>query len=378
MQKRCVFIINQDWYFISHWLARAKAILEAGFEVWVAVPQGEKFEEITGHGFKILPIPLKRKSLNPLTEIWALFALWRQIKAIKPQLIVNSTIKPNLYGSLIAGHLNISSLSSINGLGSIFFDSSLKRKLLKWFVKRSLSNASRASKNFYVFQHHHDRDLLTRDGTIKIEKTILIPGSGVDPNGFPYTEEPKEGPVRILFASRLLWDKGIKELVEASRMLKEKGYTFDLLFAGIIDPGNPSHVPESQIIEWEKQGILQWLGNVNNMAALMSSVNVVTLPSYGEGIPRVLIEAASCGRAIVTTDVPGCNVIVQHEENGLLVPLKNPAALADAFENLIKNPDKRREMGLHGRERVKSEFSESIVIQKTLETCRNIIEKNSL
>ena len=372
--KRCVFVINQDWYFCSHWMVRAIAIKKSGFEVWVAVPPGDQVIQIEQAGLRVLPIKIQRKDTNPLKELLSFLDLLVKLYKLSPELIINSTIKPSLYGSLIGRLLRIPTISSINGLGHIFINQSWKSKSLRRIIQVCFRLAATTNKNRFLFQNQEDKDLFIGNNICRKQQTNVIPGAGVDPDKYAYSLEPESATVKILFAARLLWEKGIKELIQAANILKENNTNCEIFIAGILDEGNPSAVSEDNLIEWERHKLIRWLGKIEHMSELISSVNIVTLPTfYGEGIPKILIEAAACGRPIVTTNTPGCRDIVTHEKNGLLVPTKNPHLLAKALERLIYEPETRIKMGKFGRQLVLQNYSEEIIVRKTINMVNELL-----
>ncbi|MEW6616666.1 MAG: glycosyltransferase family 4 protein [Thermodesulfobacteriota bacterium] len=216
--------------------------------------------------------------------------------------------------------------------------------------------------------------MLADSGLVSPKRATLIRGAGVNPNVFASRPEPEGAPVVIL-AARMLWDKGIGEFVEAARWLREQGIAARFVLVGDSDPGNPAAVLVARLDEWRRSGVVEWWGHREDMPEVFAQSNIVVLPSYREGLPKVLLEAASCGRAIVATDVPGCREIVRHNENGLLVPPRDSKSLADALKILIENPELRRKMGARGREIVEAEFSEEIVVRQTMEVYKEIIRR---
>ena len=365
--KKCVFIINQDWYFCLHWMQRAKAAQRAGFDVWVAVPHGEMVGLIEAEGFKWIETSLSRNGIFPVKEVAALWKLFLGIRRISPNLIINITVKPNVYGSVVGTILRCPVVNNVTGLGSLFSRPTLKNSILRRGVLSAFCLLGLKDDITFLFENKDDRNLFLQRKIVTRNKTFLMPGSGVDPNLFKYAEEPKDDCIHILFAARLLWDKGIKELVQASEILKNRGLNFKIFVAGIVDCGNSNSVPIEFLEDWEKSGLICWLGQCDDMPKLLASVHIAVLPSsYGEGIPRFLIEAASCGRPIVTTDISGCRDFVIHEKNGLIVPPNDPVLLANSLSILIANASERCRMGNYGRRLVLEGYTEDIVTKSTL------------
>jgi len=209
--------------------------------------------------------------------------------------------------------------------------------------------------------------------TILPERTALIRGSGVDIQRFRCSPEPKDGPVMVTLVARMLRDKGIHEFVEASRLLRQQGIQFRAVLVGTPDPENPTSIPLSQLKAWQAEGLVEWWGQNDDIPGVWAQSHIAVLPSYREGLPKTLLEAAACGRAVIASNVPGCREIVQHEQNGLLVPVKDSKALADAIYRLIKYPNLRRQMGQAGRKLVEEEFAESVVVAQTLNLYQSML-----
>ena len=378
---RLLYIINWDWYFRVHWLERATMALEEGFDVHVILPNTDQREvdTIRGAGLTVIEIPFSRTGLNPLREAVALARMYRAVKKLKPDLIQNITIKPNLYGSWIGALLRIPTVSSVTGLGFVFVNRSVAGRCLAFAVRWLYWLACRPTRYRLLFENKDDLQFMVSRKIIAPERAQLIPGAGVDTRAYASRPEPPASPVKILFASRILWNKGLAELIDATKILRQRQCHFRMIVAGIIDPGNPDGAPESVLHQWEKEGWIQWLGQHDNMPELLASVHIVALPTtYGEGIPRILIEAASCHRPTVATDVPGCREIVRHEENGLLIPPRNPVALADALERLVRDARLRQQLGRRGREIVVHTFAREIVMQRTFAVYRELLREGAV
>jgi glycosyltransferase involved in cell wall biosynthesis len=372
--KHIVFVINQDWYFYSHWLERARTMKREGYRVYLLVPAGNKIKLLKKEGFDILLTKLTRKGVNPLVEIASFLDLYKQIVKVKPDLLINITIKPNLYGSWIGKILGVPVVSNITGLGHVFSNRAWKYRIAKFFIKKLYRSACVPQNHRMVFQNKDDLSLFINNKIITPENTRLIPGAGVNTEQFKPKADREVGPVRVLLASRMLWDKGIGDLIMATEILKKRNLNFELLIAGLLDLGTPGAIPEKMLLQWEREGLIQWLGKRDDMVRLIPSVDISILPTcYGEGIPRFLIESASCGKAIVTTDIAGCREIVQDGVNGLLVTPKNPLALADSLEQLILDKKLREKMGEEGRRLVEYFFAEPIIIRQTLEVYKELI-----
>ena len=353
---------------------RALAMKESGLDVRIAVPPGDEINAIEKEGFRTARLTLSRKGLNPIREVVSYIKLRRIIKEISPDIIFTSTIKPNLYGGYLGKRFNIPTVCSFNGLGTLFISNGLVFKLLRKIAISALKVIVNGESTILLFQNEYDRDFMVSQQICPESRTAIIAGSGVDVDRFEMKSEPESADVKVLLASRLLRDKGIFELIEAARRLQQSGVRAKILIAGIIDKGNPGSISLTQVEKWESEGIITWLGTVSDMPALYKKVHIVILPSYREGLPRGLAEAAACGRAIIATDVPGCNDVVKHGVNGLLIPVGDVEAIVDSVRYLVENPQERREMGRHGRELVERRFSETVVLQKTLSLLGGLLQ----
>jgi len=375
MNRRLLFLVTEDWYFWSHRLPIARSVMDEGIEVLIATRINKHKERIEKEGFKLIPIGLKRKSKNIIKEIYSILEIIRIYRKEKPDIVHHVAIKPILYGSFAAWLTRIPYVvNALTGLGFIF----IKKGWLASVIKESIVFVYRLaflSKNtFAIFQNSEDLKLFVDLHIVKNDRAVLIRGSGVDTAHFINLPEPAGMPV-IALASRMLWDKGIKELVDATRQLHNNGVKCRTVLVGIPDPDNPASIPEHVLRDWHAEGIIEWWGYRSNIAEVFAGSNIVVLPSYREGLPKVLLEAASCGRSIVATDVPGCREIVRNNINGFLVPSYNSKSLADALKTLIQDAELRTKMGAQGRKIVETEFSEEIVVRQTIKVYERLIRR---
>jgi glycosyltransferase involved in cell wall biosynthesis len=375
MSPRLLIVGNDPKYFMSHRIGVARSAREAGYEVHVATPPGPEAAQIAAEGFPHHAVPVRRGTLAPWTELWAVRSLVALYRSLSPDLVHHVTLKPVLYGTLAARLAGVPAVvNAIAGLGYLYGEGGGARQVV---LRQAFSSISRAvfrhPRLRFIFQNPEDREVFISTGLARAEHSELIRGSGVDTAVFLPAPEPEGTPVVVL-ASRLLWDKGVGDFVEAARQLKRTSLDARFALVGEPDPRNPRSVPVAQLEAWRDEGVVEWWGQRSDMPAMFASAHVVTLPSvYREGVPKVLIEAASCGRALVTTDMPGCREIVRHGHNGLLVPPKNPEALADALGRLVAAPALRRAYGEHGRVLVEREFAVEQVIERTLEVYRDVM-----
>ena len=347
----------------------AESVRKAGHEVILISPRGEYGLKLRELGFRWVPVPMNRSSLNPLKELKLLLWLHRFFKKEQIDLTHGFTIKGAVYGSLAARLARVPiQISTVAGMGYVFTSDSMKARLLRPCVRMLLAMALGGRSSRLILQNPDDVILFEQADFINSSQIRMIPGSGVNCLRFyPMTDTRSAGNFRVLLPARMLWDKGVAEYVEAARLLKAQGRKIDFILAGEPDPGNPAAVPVETLHGWVEEGLVQWLGHVEDMPALYRSVDAVVLPSYREGLPKGLIEAGSCALPLITTDVPGCHTVVTHGETGLLVPVKNAQALAAAITQLKDDEVLRARLGRAAREKVLVEFEETIVIQRTID-----------
>lgn len=374
-----VFFANTDWYLYNFRRTLALAAVAAGHEVLLISPPGEYGERLRALGLRWEPLAMDRRSLNPLREFGLLWRLVRLFRHERPVLVHGFTIKCVVYGALAARVAGVRArVNAVAGLGYVFTSHDLTARVLRPLVKAAMRLALGGKHARLILQNPDDVALFGRARLVDARSIRLIRGSGVDCARFaPRDTDAQPGqPLRVLLAARLLWDKGIAEYVEAARTLRGEGRKVVFLLAGMPDPGNPATVPEAEVRGWVGEGVVEWLGHVDDMAALLASVDIVVLPSYREGLPKSLIEAAACGLPLVTCDVPGCHEVVSDGVNGLLVPVRDAAALTVAIAKLLDAPELRRRMGEAARARALAEFDERIVIDKTLAVYGEVLDRN--
>lgn len=364
--KKILFVVNDAPFFLSHRLPLAQAARDAGYEVHVATPDSPLSSTIQKEGFQFHAIPLHRSSKRLWKEMQSFRTLLQLYRHLQPDLVHLVTIKPVLYGGGAARLAKVPAVVyAVPGLGHVFLHGGIQARMLRTVVKRVYGYVFRHPHARIIFQNPDDRQFMQQAQLVTSTDSVLIRGSGVDMNAFVPQPEMNGTPVVVL-AARMLWEKGVGEFVDAARQLREQKVEARFILAGESDPGNPSAVPVWQLEQWHDSGVVEWLGTCDDMARIFAESHVVCLPSYREGLPKVLIEAAACGRPIVTTDVPGCREVVRHEENGLLVPVRNATALAAALRRLITSAVLRRFLGERGREIAVAEFAVEKVVAQTL------------
>jgi glycosyltransferase involved in cell wall biosynthesis len=358
---RLLFVVTEDWYFCSHRLDLARAAAAAGYEIHVATRVADHGERIRAEGIVVHPLQLGRRVGNPLAEI---AALARLIRRVRPAILHNVALKPAVFASLaarLAGRMAV--INAVSGLGYVFINRSGVAGLLRPLMVTAMRFLFGGKRRHVIVQNRDDKAYF--DQLVDPARVHLIRGAGIDVTRFVPTPELPGIPVAAVVA-RLLWDKGIGELVEAARILKRQGVPLRVALVGKPDPANPRTVTEAQVTDWVAQGLVEWWGHREDIAEVWRQAQIAVLPSYREGLPKALLEAAAAGRPLLTTDVPGCNELVRDDDNGLLVPVRSAPALADALAKLAADPALRTRLGRRARQRAEEEFSSEQVIAQQL------------
>ncbi len=373
---RILYVVNDAPFFLSHRLPVARAAHQAGWEVHVATPPSDAAAVITANGFSFHPISMTRKGTNPPAELRSIASLFRLYRRVRPRLVHHVTMKPVLYGGIAARLARVPGVvGALTGLGHVFTADTAGSAVLRSLMKSGLRAALSHPNQMIILQNPDDRSMLIASNIIAPEETTLIPGSGVDMEVFTPSAEPA-GPVLVVLPSRMLWSKGIAEFVDAARMLRDAGSSARFALVGDTDPDNPAAVPTARLADWHGSGVVEWWGYQRDMPAVFRQAHVVCLPSfYGEGVPKSLIEAAASGKPIVSTNAPGCREIVRDGENGLLVPIRDSRALADALESLIASEDLRRRMGARSRDIAVTGFAVERIIAQTLAVYERLLTR---
>ncbi len=369
--QRLIYLVTEDWYFISHRLPMARAARDAGFEVHVATRVDRHGEAIAAEGFHLHPVPWRRGSLDPRDLVETLRAIRKVYRDLKPDLAHHVALQAAVTGSLAAIGLPVMRLNALTGLGTIFVSDKPKARAVRPALRVLLRSLFKRPGSSVLVQNRDDRATVERLG-IEPSRIALIPGSGVDVAAMSPSPEP-QGPVTIAFAGRIVEDKGIRALVEAHRLLRGRGREIRLLIAGSPDPANPGSIPEQDIAAWTRLPGLTYLGYVADIAAFWASAHIAVLPSRREGLPLSLLEAAACGRALVATDVPGCREIARAGVNALLVPPDDAQALAGAIERLASDAALRRQFGQASRALAEAEFSSERIGRDVVNLYRSLL-----
>jgi glycosyltransferase involved in cell wall biosynthesis len=357
--RRLLYVANEDYAFLMHRLPMARAAREAGFEVHVATNVNKGAAAIAAERFTLHPIPFRRGGLSP-SSAWPLVRAIKAVeRTVKPDVVHHSGLQASVLGSLAALGGDVPVVNAVTGLGYIFTSTTWRSRVLKramvWLLPRLMNRRS----SCVLVQNPDDGAALSALG-VKENKIALIPGSGVDTDRFQPLPEP-DGPITFGFAGRLLTDKGVRALVAAHRQLRSQGHDYRLLIAGNPDPANPASVTEDEIAQWRREPGMTLLGHIDDITALWRRCHIAVLPSHREGLPVSLLEAAACGRPLVSTDAPGCREIALHEQTGLTVPIEDARALAQAMLQLAQSPVLRALYGGAARKLVEDKLSAKII-----------------
>lgn len=366
-RPRILFVVANDWYFYWHRLALAERIAAAGYDVHVATPLGRFRAAIEAAGMRHHPIRIDRQGLNPFNDIATIKRLVALYRALDPDLVHHVAIKPILYGSIAAKVTRVPAVvNAMPGTGYLFASRQWLARLIRPGVMTAFRLLLNARNSRVTLENRDDRQMWISWRVMRPDRVVVMPGCGVDTGVFQPAPTPA-GPTLVILPARLLFYKGVVEFVEAARLLRARGAAARFALVGEGDPGNPASIPADRLRQWQREGVVELFGWHDDMGRIFAQSHVVCLPSHGgEGVPRSLLEAASCGKPIVATDVPGCRDVVRHGENGLLVPPRQAAALAGALGRLIGDDELQRAMGARGRELALAAFSMDIVAAETL------------
>jgi glycosyltransferase involved in cell wall biosynthesis len=374
--RRLLYVVSEDWYFLSHRLPMARAAKAAGFDVHVATNVTNGETAITAEGFVLHPVPFVRGRISPRAAIATMVALRRVHRRIRPSIVHRVALQPTVLDSMAAIGLPAASVNAITGLGYSFISDSPTARALRQLIGFTLRFLVDRGRNVALVQNPDDRSLLESLG-LRRDHIVLIPGSGVDVQRLQPTPEP-EGPVTVAFVGRLLDDKGVRTLIEAHRLLREKGLAVALLLAGTPDPANPASISEEEVKQWSSEPGVSCLGHVADIASVWARAHIAVLPSRREGLPKSLLEAAACGRPMVATDVPGCREVVVPNRTGILVPVDDPQALAAAIAKLFRSPDLRARWGAEARRLAVEQFASEVIGRSTIDLYWQLVRANGL
>ncbi len=371
MSKGSIVIsANTAWYIANFRLSLAAVLKREGYRIYAVAPEAEDRERITDAGIEFIPVAIDSTGTNILRETAYLFRLARVLREIKPSFYLGYTVKPNIYGGIACSFLGIPYILNISGLGKAFVSDTMLSRIIGYMYKAAVKKSARV-----FFQNTDDLELFLRKGIVSEEMTDLLPGSGVDTSRYSVQdswESSSREKLSFLFVGRLLWEKGIGEFVDAARLLQNQNIEFQVLGFATSDEADGATVDRIEM--WQKEGLIRYLGAVEDVRPMLQNADCVVLPSYyREGVPRSLLEAASMGKPVITTDSVGCRECVEAGETGLLCEPRNVEDLRDKMLAIFHmTPDERKAMGRKGRAKMENEFSESIVLEKYLKTVREL------
>jgi glycosyltransferase involved in cell wall biosynthesis len=369
---RLLYVVAEDWHFLSHCLPMARAARSAGFEIHIASSVGEDAAHIRNEGFTLHPLRFARGRLSPFRTVRAILKLRHLYRAVDPAIVHHVEMQPTLLGIVASFGSGFAIVYAMTGLGHDFTADPRNNRSPRRGRRLLLRLGLKRRRAVGLVQNPDDREVLTGLGG-KPERIALIPGSGIDADRFRPIPEP-DGQVTVAFAGRMVADKGVRTLVEAQRILRASGIQSDLLLAGTPDPANPTSIPQIEVAGWGREPGVTWLGHVDDIATVWRRAHIAVLPSRGgEGVPKSLLEAAAFGRPLIATDVPGCREIVIHEKTGLLVPVDDPQALAAAILRLARSSPQRVLFGVAARRLVDERFAADLVGQATVALYRRLL-----
>lgn len=369
-KPRVLIALNTSWNLANFRAGLIRAFIDAGYEVIAAAPPDSHVGRVEALGCRYVPLPMDNQGTHPGRDLLLLWRFFRLLRRERPLVLLGYTVKPNVYGSLAAHALGIPVVNNLAGLGAVFITDSWLTRLVRGLYKVALSHSAKV-----FFQNEDDRRLFVDGNLVDSAKTDLVPGSGISLQHFVPAPLPTLGrPIRFLLIARMLWDKGVGEFVEAARLIKRQSTKAEFCLLGFLDVQNPAAVLREEMQAWVDEGLVQYLGATDDVRPFIAEADCIVLPSYREGTPRSLLEAAAMARPIITTDAVGCREVVDDGVNGLLCRTRDAADLAEKMQRMIAlSPEARAEMGRCGREKVVRQFDEAIVIRKYLETVAEIV-----
>jgi len=368
-----VFLVSEDWYFVSHRLRLGQAALARGYRVTLISRFAAHRDQIASVGIETIPLNIRRADTNPFADLGTLVRLVGIYRRLAPDIAYQVAVKPVLLGTLAARLAGVKRrVNALGGVGVLFGDTPSRLKPMRRMV--ALAFRLLLQRDQTIVQNDADLHLLQSRAAVPRDCLHLIAGAGVDLNRFYPRPELAEGPVTITLVSRMLWEKGVGELVAATELLSARDIPARVLLVGKPDPQNPRSIDETQLLEWNRRGLVRWLGHVGDINEVWAQSHIAVLPSYyREGVPKSLMEAAACGRPIVTTDLPGCRDATIPGITGLLVPPRDPEALADALGRLVRDDHMRRTMGEEARRDAETRFSDESINGRILDLCDQLV-----
>lgn len=361
-------VLNTSWNVYNFRLGLIKALQQQNYQVTVIAPRDEYTDKLIAQGCRFEELTMDSRGANVIKDLGLIFELVKIYKRVKPDVVLHYTIKPNIYGTVAAKILNIPAVNNVCGLGTVFLKKNLVSKVASWMYKISFKFPKKV-----FFQNNYDKRLFVKNGLVKEDISDILPGSGIDLNKFSSKEFKRNKKFTFLLISRLIHDKGIVEYIKAIELLKSEGFDAKFQLLGAKDPGHKRGIKSEIIDSWIKNNTVEYLGTTEDVRDFIENADCIVLPSYREGTPKTLLEAASISKPIVTTDVPGCKDVVIDNFNGLLCKVRDPYDLAIKMKQLASYDDKTlAQFGINGRKKVESEYDENIVINKYIDTIRSL------
>lgn len=371
--KKVLIVVTEDWAFLLHRLPIGLALRDAGADVVIAARVRADADRIRAAGLRVAPIRLERSGRNPLYDLRTLCDLIKLYRRERPDLVHHVALKPVLYGSIAAWLTGVPAIvNALGGMGFLFIATSPTARILRSTVQVLFRLLMNRRNSRMILQNPDDMNLLADAAKVRRDRLVLIRGSGVDIDEYK-PGAPAEGPPIAVCASRMLRDKGIVELVEAARLLKDRGIAIRIRLVGPTDD-NPASISEEILTRWAAEGAVEVVGPSDDVAGEYARASIAVLPSYREGLPKALLEAAAAGLPMVATDVPGCREICRNEETGILVPVRTVEPLADALQRLAVDAELRSRLGANARRAVEQEFAEPIIVKQALDLFRRLLD----
>lgn len=362
--KTVVISINAAWNIVNFRAGLIAALRARGYRVVALAPPDEYSPRLASLGAEFEPIEMDKQGVSPVRDLLLLARYWRALRRLRPDVFLGYTAKPNVYGSLAAQGLGIKVINNVAGLGTAFIREGLLTKIVRTLYRQAFRRSSTV-----FFQNREDLRLFIGSGIVDASKARLLPGSGIDLARFaPAAARTDDGEFRFLLVARLLWDKGVREYVEAARLVRAEAPHARFRILGFLDVENRTAVPRADVEAWVKEGLIEYLGQADDVRPFLIEADAIVLPSYREGLPRVLLEGSAMARPLIATDVPGCRDVVEEGLNGFLCAVRDPQSLASAMLKMLKlEATQRRELGLAARRKVEVEFDERHVVERYLE-----------
>jgi len=366
---KVVIVLNTAWNLVNFRAGLIRAMVADGFDVVAVAPFDEFAGRLSELGCRFIALSMENQGINPVRDLLLLWRLYKLLQRERPTVFLGYTVKPNVYGSLAAHALGIPVINNISGLGAVFIKKNWLTLLVSQLYKLALSRSAKV-----FFQNKEDCQMFVDGDLVRKTVTDIVPGSGLNLSHFqPMSVTENSARFRFLLIARMLWDKGVGEYVEAARIIKRRGTSVEFCLLGFLDVQNPAAVSRTQMDQWHAEGLVTYLGVADDVRPFIAGADCIVLPSYREGTPRTLLEAAAMGKPIIATDAVGCREVVEDGVNGFMCKTRDAYDLSLKMEQMLnQSADDRAAMGRHGRDKVEREFDEQLVIEKYLATIHEL------